>query len=57
VACVAGLEKLWEEGILQPGEMVVCVITGNGLKDVTSALKASPNRVKKILPDAIDEVN
>jgi threonine synthase len=54
VACVAGLEKLLEEGILQPGEMVVCVITGNGLKDVTSALKVSHDMVTKI---ALDENN
>jgi len=57
VACVAGLEKLLEEGILQPGEMVVCVITGNGLKDVTSALKVSHEMITKIAPDALDEVN
>ncbi|NEO15806.1 MULTISPECIES: threonine synthase [unclassified Moorena] len=48
VACVAGLEKLWEDGTLKSGEVVVCIITGNGLKDVGSALKASLNRVRVI---------
>lgn len=55
VACMAGLEKLWEEGTLRLGERVVCVITGNGLKDVTSALKVSHDMVTKIAPDALDE--
>jgi threonine synthase len=56
-ACVAGLEKLREQDSLRPGETVVCVMTGNGLKDVASALKASNDAVIRIAPDATpDEI-
>lgn len=37
-ACAwAGLKKAAREGIVKPDETVVCMCTGNGLKDVTSA--------------------
>ncbi len=56
-ACVAGLEKLQEQSLLKSDETVVCVITGNGLKDVASALKASDDTVIRIAPDAeLDEI-
>lgn len=37
----AGLKKAAREGILQPEETVVCMCTGNGLKDIASARKAA----------------
>ena len=40
VASVAGLKKACAQGRVKPGETVVAVITGNGLKDVASAMKA-----------------
>jgi threonine synthase len=38
-ACVAGLIKMSRQGVDLSGKRVVCVITGNGLKDVDIALK------------------
>lgn len=32
-ASVAGVAKLAEQGFFKPGERIVCVLTGNGLKD------------------------
>jgi threonine synthase len=36
---VAGLRKLLEEGKVSGSEKIVCLITGNGLKDVSSAMR------------------
>jgi threonine synthase len=38
-ASVAGLIKQFDAGIIQKGETVVCVLTGNGLKDPDSAVR------------------
>ena len=38
-AGVAGIKDLVESGTIQPDETVVLIVTGNGLKDVASALK------------------
>lgn len=40
VAGFAGLRKALAEGLVRSGERVVVLVTGNGLKDVESALKA-----------------
>ncbi len=47
----AGLQKLVREGKIDPEERVVVVVTGNGLKDVASAIKATgePYRVEPTL--------
>jgi threonine synthase len=37
-ASVAGLLQCYENGMLDPGQVVVCTVTGNGLKDVETAL-------------------
>ena len=37
----AGLKKAVSEGMVRSGETVVCLITGNGLKDVASAMKVA----------------
>lgn len=49
-AGVAGLIKLHAQGRLTPGQTVVAVLTGHGLKDPTTALKAVP--VEPITVDA-----
>jgi len=38
-ASVAGLRKLHEMGVVEPGSVVVCVLTGHGLKDPDTALR------------------
>lgn len=40
VAGLAAIPKLLKEGFMEPGEIVCHVVTGNGLKDIQSALKA-----------------
>ena len=37
-ASVAGLLKCLGDGVLDPGQVVVCTVTGNGLKDTETAL-------------------
>jgi threonine synthase len=57
VACHAGLRKATEEGRIDPAWTVVLIITGNGLKDIASALKvAGEPRVISADPAALDEV-
>ena len=41
-AGVAGLLQAREHGRLDPGSVVVCTITGNGLKDPGWAVSAAP---------------
>lgn len=48
-ASVAGLLKLRDE--VPSGATVVCVLTGNGLKDPECAIKVSNNAVKSVLPN------
>jgi len=42
-ASVAGLLKMAREGLSLAGQTVVCVITGNGLKDPDTAMNAKPD--------------
>ncbi|MCP8617758.1 threonine synthase [Salirhabdus salicampi] len=49
-ASIAGLMKAKREGTLQSGETVVCVLTGNGLKDPTTAVDQSDIR-PQVLPN------
>jgi len=37
----AGLRKLLQQGQINPGERIVVLVTGNGLKDVQSAIQAA----------------
>ena len=39
-ASVAGLLKADDQGLLDPGETVVCTLTGHGLKDPERAISA-----------------
>jgi len=51
VASVAGLRKACAQGLVKRDETVVALITGNGLKDVASAMKAV-GKPHLISPDA-----
>jgi threonine synthase len=44
-AGVAGLLKKHREGLLDPGQTVVCTVTGNGLKDPDWAIAGAPKPV------------
>ena len=44
-ASVAGLLQAHEAGLVQPGERVVCTVTGNGLKDPDWAISGAPKPV------------
>jgi threonine synthase len=37
----AGLRKMAQQGAIDPGERIVVLVTGNGLKDVDSAIRAT----------------
>ncbi|GAB1820667.1 threonine synthase [Herbidospora sp. RD11066] len=41
-ASVAGLLQAHEQGLLKPGQTVVCTVTGNGLKDPDWAISGAP---------------
>jgi threonine synthase len=41
-ASVAGLLQAHAEGLVRPGERVVCTVTGNGLKDPDWAISGAP---------------
>ena len=53
-ASVAGLIKLVREGFFRGGEVVVCTLTGNGLKDPDTAIKVSEEPVE--VPPELDRV-
>ncbi len=44
-ASVAGLLQVHERGQLDPGQTVVCTLTGNGLKDPQWALESAPDPI------------
>ena len=46
-ASVAGLIQAYGEGLVKQGSDIVCVLTGNGLKDPDNAIKFSNTDVKK----------
>ena len=51
---VAGIEQQVESGIIDPSESVAIIVTGNGLKDIQSAIRAV-GRPILVSPD-IEEV-
>ena len=55
-ASVAGLIQAHKEGLVQQGTDIVCVLTGNGLKDPDNAIKYSNSDVKKTSADLNDIV-
>ena len=44
-ASVAGLLKAAEQGKVDPGQRIVCTVTGNGLKDPDWAVAGAPQPV------------
>ncbi len=46
-ASVAGVIKAKKLGLIQEGSKIVCILTGNGLKDPDAAIKYSAAEVKK----------
>lgn len=53
-ASVAGLIKASKAGLVETGSKIVCILTGNGLKDPDSAIKYSGVEVKKTSSDIND---
>lgn len=53
-ASVAGLIKANKAGWVESGSKIVCILTGNGLKDPDSAIKYSGTEVKKTSSDLND---
>jgi threonine synthase len=51
-ASVAGLLQCHEQGDLDPGQLVVCTVTGNGLKDTETALGQLTLRSDTVPADA-----
>jgi threonine synthase len=54
-ACVAGLLKSLEEGKIERNKTAVCVLTGHGLKDPSSATEGAESKVVR-LPAEYDTV-
>lgn len=56
-ASVAGLFKAALEGKLKPNSKVVCILTGNGLKDPDTAIKVGSENASRLqLPDDFDAI-
>lgn len=53
-ASVAGLIKSNKMGLVEKGTKIVCILTGNGLKDPDSAIKYSGTEVKKTSAEISD---
>jgi threonine synthase len=53
-AAIAGLLRLAGEGVLKPGKLAVCVLTGHGLKDPDWALAGAPK--PELLEPDVDAV-
>jgi threonine synthase len=53
-ASVAGLIKLAQEGYIDEGATVVCILTGNGLKDPDNAMNSGT--VPEVLPADYDSI-
>ena len=53
-ASVAGLIQAHSEGLVEQGTDIVCILTGNGLKDPDNAIKYSNSDVKKTSSELSD---
>ena len=49
-ASLAGLKKLVEGGVIDPGERIACILTGNLLKDVKSTMDYHSSRIPGLTP-------
>lgn len=58
VTSIAGIRKLKEEGFFKKDDVVVSIITGNGLKDIQSAIKAcgKPIEISSDINSVINEI-
>ena len=54
-ASVAGLIKAHSQKLIKDGALIVCILTGNGLKDPDNAIKYSDADIKKV-PAELDTV-
>lgn len=54
-ASVAGVLKQYRQGKLRPGQTIVCVLTGNGLKDPDTAIDTSAVK-PKVVPQEMSAV-
>ncbi|MDI6605299.1 MAG: threonine synthase [Thermoanaerobacteraceae bacterium] len=50
-ASIAGITKKYREGLFKEGDTVVCILTGNGLKDPDTAIKMSGSDIKMVDAD------
>lgn len=50
-APIAGIIKKYNEGLFKEGDTVVCILTGNGLKDPDTAIKLGGGNVKTVDAD------
>jgi threonine synthase len=53
-ASIAGVIKSYKRGLFKGGEVIVCTLTGNGLKDPDTVIKASEKPVE--LPPDLEEI-
>ncbi|WP_028950279.1 threonine synthase [Sulfurihydrogenibium subterraneum] len=53
-ASIAGVIKAYKKGLFKGGETIVCTLTGNGLKDPDTVIKASEKPVE--LPPDLNEI-
>jgi threonine synthase len=53
-AAYAGLKKAAGQGLIRPEETVVCLLTGNGLKDIASAMKVAG--IAKVIEPTLEAV-
>ncbi len=53
-ASIAGVIKAYRKGLFKGGETIVCTLTGNGLKDPDTVLKASEKPIE--LPPDLNEI-
>jgi len=53
-ASIAGVIKAYRRGLFKGGETIVCTLTGNGLKDPDTVIKASDKPVE--MPPDINEI-
>ncbi len=53
-ASIAGVIKAYRKGLFKGGETIVCTLTGNGLKDPDTVIKASEKPIE--MPPDVDEI-
>jgi threonine synthase len=54
VAAAAGVQRAVQSGVIDKSETVAILVTGNGLKDIKSAVKAAGSPI--LIPPALSAV-